>query len=155
MADGLMVHGIFSESEFGKIPVRLQRPKKVVGDRKTAIELAGAAKPNFLIGKHLIPPPAHRSVENGREVPRTPKDDRRRGRPAAPGDLKSTGPQDENKIENLSAKELLKRHIKRAKRVRARFREERLQRIARYKSRLALLLPPVMEQCVNDTSTGT
>ena len=36
-----------------------------------------------------------------------------------------------------------------------RFREERLQRIARYKSRLALLLPPVMEQCVNDTSTGT
>lgn len=63
--------------------------------------------------------------------------------------------EDENKIENLSAQELLKMHIKRAKRVRARFREERLQRIARYKSRLALLLPPVMEQCVNDTSTGT
>uniref|UniRef100_A0A7C9CFH9 Uncharacterized protein n=1 Tax=Opuntia streptacantha TaxID=393608 RepID=A0A7C9CFH9_OPUST len=63
--------------------------------------------------------------------------------------------EDENRIEDLSTKELLKRHIKRAKRVRARFKEERLQRIARYKSRLALLLPPVMEQCGNDASTGT
>ncbi|XP_057523794.1 uncharacterized protein LOC130803623 isoform X1 [Amaranthus tricolor] len=48
---------------------------------------------------------------------------------------------DEKIVENLSAKELLKMHVKRAKRVRARLREERLQRIQRYKGRLALLLP--------------
>jgi hypothetical protein len=33
-----------------------------------------------------------------------------------------------------------------------RLREERLQRIARYKSRLALLLPPLVEQFRNDTA---
>ncbi|KAK6120779.1 hypothetical protein DH2020_045483 [Rehmannia glutinosa] len=49
-------------------------------------------------------------------------------------------------VENLSAKELLQRHIKRAKKVRSRLREERLQRISRYKNRLALLLPPMVEQ---------
>jgi hypothetical protein len=37
--------------------------------------------------------------------------------------------------------DLLKGHIKRAKRVRAHLREERLQRIARYRSRLRLLVP--------------
>lgn len=36
-----------------------------------------------------------------------------------------------------------------------RLREERLQRIARYKTRLALLLPPIVEQQLrNDTATG-
>ncbi|XP_078444786.1 uncharacterized protein LOC144713916 [Wolffia australiana] len=40
-----------------------------------------------------------------------------------------------------SARDLLQRHVKRAKRVRACLREERLQRIERYKQRLALLLP--------------
>ncbi|XP_011093389.1 proline-rich receptor-like protein kinase PERK8 isoform X3 [Sesamum indicum] len=54
--------------------------------------------------------------------------------------------QDESSVENLSEKELLQRHIKRAKRVRSRLREERLQRITRYKTRLALLLPPMVEQ---------
>lgn len=49
--------------------------------------------------------------------------------------------EDEKLIEISSAEELLTRHIKRAKRVRARLREERSQRIERYKSRLALLLP--------------
>ncbi|KAK1364705.1 proline-rich receptor-like protein kinase PERK8 [Heracleum sosnowskyi] len=58
-------------------------------------------------------------------------------------------------VEQLSSKELLQTHIKRAKRVRARLREERLQRIARYKTRLALLLPPIVEQQLrNDTATG-
>ncbi|KAL8153937.1 hypothetical protein V2J09_011697 [Rumex salicifolius] len=56
--------------------------------------------------------------------------------------------------ESLSSEELLKLHIKRAKRVRERLREERLQRIARYKSRLALLLPPLVEQSRNDPSDG-
>ncbi|GER57391.1 hydroxyproline-rich glycoprotein [Striga asiatica] len=54
--------------------------------------------------------------------------------------------EEEGSIENLSEKELLQRHIKRAKRVRSRLREERLQRITRYKTRLALLLPPMVEQ---------
>lgn len=56
--------------------------------------------------------------------------------------------------ESLSSEALLQLHIKRAKRVRERLREERLQRIARYKSRLALLLPPLVEQCRNDPSDG-
>ncbi|XP_021758742.1 uncharacterized protein LOC110723702 isoform X2 [Chenopodium quinoa] len=47
-----------------------------------------------------------------------------------------------DEVEIPCAEVLLTRHIKRAKRIRARFREERSQRIDRYKSRLALLLPP-------------
>ncbi|KAG6792635.1 hypothetical protein POTOM_001787 [Populus tomentosa] len=58
---------------------------------------------------------------------------------------------DEEPVDHLSAAELLKRHIKHAKKVRARLREGRLKRIARYKSRLALLLPPQVEQFRNDT----
>ncbi|KAL2330897.1 hypothetical protein Fmac_018478 [Flemingia macrophylla] len=62
--------------------------------------------------------------------------------------------ENEQSVEHLSHQDLLKRHIKRAKRVRARLREERLQRITRYRSRLRLLLPPAIEQCRNDTATG-
>ncbi|KAJ4977716.1 hypothetical protein NE237_008496 [Protea cynaroides] len=58
-------------------------------------------------------------------------------------------------VEHLSPRELLQRHIKRAKRVRARLREERLQCIARYKQRLALLLPPAVEQLRNDGTLGS
>ncbi|XP_045806486.1 uncharacterized protein LOC123899415 [Trifolium pratense] len=50
--------------------------------------------------------------------------------------------EDEKSVEHLSTQDLLKRHIKRAKRVRAHLREERSQRIARYRSRLRLLVPP-------------
>ncbi|KAK2367827.1 hypothetical protein P8452_56092 [Trifolium repens] len=50
--------------------------------------------------------------------------------------------EDEKSVEHLSTQDLLKRHIKRAKRVRARLREERSQRIARYRCRLRLLVPP-------------
>ncbi|MFS7892268.1 hypothetical protein Hanom_Chr00s000547g01649401 [Helianthus anomalus] len=49
-------------------------------------------------------------------------------------------------VEHLSAKELLQQHVKHAKKVRARLRNQRLQRIERYKDRLALLLPPVVDQ---------
>ncbi|CAI0428079.1 unnamed protein product [Linum tenue] len=62
--------------------------------------------------------------------------------------------QAEETVEHLSAQDLLKRHIKHAKKVRARLREERLSRIARYKTRLALLLPPQAEQLRNDTAAG-
>uniref|UniRef100_A0A1J3GVN8 Uncharacterized protein n=3 Tax=Noccaea caerulescens TaxID=107243 RepID=A0A1J3GVN8_NOCCA len=49
--------------------------------------------------------------------------------------------EDEEAVKQLSEKDLLKRHIERAKKVRALLREERLRKIARYKARLALLLP--------------
>ncbi|GKU88696.1 hypothetical protein SLEP1_g2926 [Rubroshorea leprosula] len=62
--------------------------------------------------------------------------------------------EEEESVEHLSAHDLLKRHIKRAKKVRARLREERLKRIARYKTRLALLLPPLVEQFRNDAASG-
>ncbi|KAF5445821.1 hypothetical protein F2P56_031507 [Juglans regia] len=69
---------------------------------------------------------------------------------------KAADKEDEESVEHLSPQDLLKRHVKHAKRVRAKFccrlREERLQRIARYKSRLALLLPPLVEQFRNDTA---
>uniref|UniRef100_A0A0A9EX97 Uncharacterized protein n=1 Tax=Arundo donax TaxID=35708 RepID=A0A0A9EX97_ARUDO len=41
--------------------------------------------------------------------------------------------------------DLLKQHVKRAIRIRARLQKERLCRIERYKQRLALLLPPPSE----------
>lgn len=53
---------------------------------------------------------------------------------------------EEESVEHLSPSDLLQRHVKRAKKIRARLRDERLQRIARYKTRLALLLPPLVEQ---------
>ncbi|PQP92304.1 zinc finger protein jing homolog [Prunus yedoensis var. nudiflora] len=62
--------------------------------------------------------------------------------------------EDEEYIQRSSPHDLLKRHVKRARKVRARLREERLQRIARYKSRLALLLPPLVEQFRNDLAAG-
>lgn len=63
--------------------------------------------------------------------------------------------EDGESVEHLSPKELLQRHVKRAKRIRSRLREERLRRIARYKTRLALLLPPMVEQQFrNDPASG-
>ncbi|XP_052193516.1 protein transport protein SEC31-like [Diospyros lotus] len=64
--------------------------------------------------------------------------------------------EEEESFEHLSPADLLQRHIKRAKRVRAQLREERLHRIARYKTRLALLLPPLVDQQQfrNDTVAG-
>lgn len=59
---------------------------------------------------------------------------------------KEEGDEDEESVEHLSMAELLQRHVKRAKRVRSRLKEERLRRISRYKTRLGLLLPPMGEQ---------
>ncbi|CAA2955019.1 formin-like protein 6 [Olea europaea var. sylvestris] len=61
---------------------------------------------------------------------------------------------DVESVEDISTKDLLQRHVKRAKRVRSRLREERLQRIARYKTRLALLLPPIVEQHMKNESAA-
>ncbi|XP_061355512.1 uncharacterized protein LOC133300039 [Gastrolobium bilobum] len=62
--------------------------------------------------------------------------------------------ENEESVELLSPQDLLKKHIKRAKKVRARLREQRLQRITRYRSRLKLLLSPPVEQFRNDTAAG-
>ncbi|KAJ4711701.1 proline-rich family protein [Melia azedarach] len=61
--------------------------------------------------------------------------------------------EDEN-VDDLSAEDLLRRHVHRAKKVRARLREERTKRIGRYKTRLGLLLPPIGEQSRNDGPAG-
>ncbi|KAG6483198.1 hypothetical protein ZIOFF_059840 [Zingiber officinale] len=55
-------------------------------------------------------------------------------------------------IEELPMEDLLQRHIKHAKSVRARMRKERLRRIQRCKQRLALLLPPPSELGKNETT---
>eukprot|EP00262_Sarcandra_glabra_P008445 TRINITY_DN21972_c0_g1_i1.p1 TRINITY_DN21972_c0_g1~~TRINITY_DN21972_c0_g1_i1.p1 ORF type:complete len:355 (-),score=64.44 TRINITY_DN21972_c0_g1_i1:432-1457(-) len=57
-------------------------------------------------------------------------------------------------VEHKSVRNLLDGHIKRAKKVRARLRKERLQRIDRYKQRLTLLLPPPVEKCMNNAAAG-
>ncbi|XP_044490226.1 uncharacterized protein LOC123214497 [Mangifera indica] len=61
---------------------------------------------------------------------------------------------DKEEVAHLSEKELLKRHVKHAKKVRAWLREERAKRIERYKTRLSLLLPPLVEQSQNDGAAG-
>ncbi|KAK1373802.1 Hydroxyproline-rich glycoprotein family protein [Heracleum sosnowskyi] len=64
--------------------------------------------------------------------------------------------EDEGEVEHLSSKQLLQRHIKRSIKVRARLREERQQKIARYKTRLALLFPAIVKQQFRcDKATGT
>ncbi|XP_020676118.1 uncharacterized protein LOC110095078 [Dendrobium catenatum] len=57
-------------------------------------------------------------------------------------------------VDQLSTQELLGGHIRRAKRVRARFRSERLLRIERYKQRLSLLLPAPNDVGQTNTTTG-
>ncbi|KAJ4703139.1 proline-rich family protein [Melia azedarach] len=61
--------------------------------------------------------------------------------------------EDEN-VDHLSAEDLLRRHVHRAKKVRARLRDERTKQIGRYKTRLSLLLPPMGEQSWNDGTAG-
>ncbi|KAJ0245070.1 Proline-rich family protein [Hirschfeldia incana] len=58
--------------------------------------------------------------------------------------------EDEESVKELTEKDLLQGHIERAKKVRARLREERSRKIARYKGRLALLLPQSGEQCTKN-----
>ncbi|KAG9138211.1 hypothetical protein Leryth_001428 [Lithospermum erythrorhizon] len=80
--------------------------------------------------------------------------------PFAPQDSQSSEKKEENEeegggfVEHLSHQDLLQKHIKRAKRVRSRLREERLRRIARYKTRLSLLLPAIVEQHHRHESTA-
>ncbi|KAI4367194.1 hypothetical protein MLD38_022957 [Melastoma candidum] len=98
-------------------------------------------QPQYGDGVKSLPKPLPLSAVESSAVPKE------EGQGDASGDDK----QEEENVEDLSASDLLKRHVKHAKRVRTRLREERLQRIAGYKTRLALLLPPQVEQFKNDT----
>ncbi|KAJ6816796.1 uncharacterized protein M6B38_415840 [Iris pallida] len=60
-------------------------------------------------------------------------------------EAEDSGKEDITSGEDLSADDLLKGHIKHAKKVRSRLRKERLLKIERYKQRLSLLLPTQME----------
>ncbi|CAH9085502.1 unnamed protein product [Cuscuta epithymum] len=75
--------------------------------------------------------------------------------PVAPQDAESPenkevdkGPDEEDdvSVEHLTKEKLLLMHVTRAKKIRSKLRDERLRRIARYKTRLALLLPPMVDQ---------
>ncbi|KAI3868111.1 hypothetical protein MKX03_035327 [Papaver bracteatum] len=88
-----------------------------------------------------------------------------RPKPSAPGNTnvrkrKESFDEDEEEVEDeaavqhLSSHDLLQKHIKRAKRVRSRLREERKQRIERYKERLVHLLPSPVEEFRHDTAPG-
>ncbi|XP_030547378.1 uncharacterized protein LOC115753042 isoform X2 [Rhodamnia argentea] len=92
------------------------------------------SQPQYGVGVKSLPRPLP-PVESYRIVKKEAEDDN----------------EDEKDAEELSTSDLLKRHVKRAKRVRSRLREERSQRIARYKSRLALLLPLQVEQFKSDS----
>ncbi|XP_057511738.1 uncharacterized protein LOC130793884 isoform X2 [Actinidia eriantha] len=99
------------------------------------------SQPQFVDGAKSLPKPS------STPVPDTPLPLKKEGD-------KEEEEEEEKSVDDLSPKDLLQRHVKRAKRVRA--QEERLQRIARYKTRLALLLPPLSEQqqLTNDTATS-
>ncbi|MQL97751.1 hypothetical protein Taro_030452 [Colocasia esculenta] len=73
---------------------------------------------------------------------------------AEPEDEETEKEENVDSVDKLSAGDLLQRHVKRAKRVRARLREERLRRIERYKQRLSLLLPLPVEQGRSDAAPG-
>lgn len=92
-------------------------------------------QPQYGVGVKSLPRPPP-PVESYRIVKKEAEDDK----------------EDEKDAEELSASDLLKRHVKHAKRVRSRLRDERLQRIARYKNRLALLLPLQVEQFKGDSA---
>lgn len=93
--------------------------------------LSEETQPHYLDGIKLLPKPSPPPVPDAHS-------------PAEQEPNKEEEKQDS--VEHLSPSDLLQRHVKRAKRVRAQLRDERLQRIARYKTRLALLLPPLIEQ---------
>ncbi|KAF5178132.1 proline-rich family protein [Thalictrum thalictroides] len=99
-------------------------------------------QPRLGEGLKLLPRPLPVNVANTRVPEKT-----------GSGDEGEEKEEDVTAVENLSARELLQGHVRRAKKVRAQLRKERLQRIERYKQRLALLLPSPVEQSRNETTT--
>ncbi|KAK1301816.1 hypothetical protein QJS10_CPB12g01532 [Acorus calamus] len=103
-------------------------------------------QPNVGQGLKILPRPLHAAVAEMHLSDNNTDDD---------DDENSGKEQDVVSVEHLSEKELLQGHIKRAKRVRARLRENRLRCIERYKQRLALLLPPSVDQSRADLDSGS
>ncbi|KAG1342670.1 putative wiskott-Aldrich syndrome protein [Cocos nucifera] len=103
------------------------------------------SQPNFGDGVKLLPRPLPPSMVDTHMLKKSEDNNEAKD---------SIKEEDVGSVEQLSARDLLEGHIKRAKRVRAQLRKERLLRIERYKQRLALLLPPPSELGRNDTAPG-
>ncbi|XP_062216291.1 uncharacterized protein LOC133916573 isoform X2 [Phragmites australis] len=94
------------------------------------------SQPSFGNGEPILPRPLPASVVDSRisEIDNNNAED---------------SDSDEEPQKNADGKyntsDLLKQHVKRAKKIRAGLQKERLRRIERYKQRLALLLPPPIE----------
>ncbi|KAL5217881.1 hypothetical protein ABZP36_018565 [Zizania latifolia] len=86
------------------------------------------SQPNFGTGAPILPRPLPASVVDSRI---SEKD--------------NDAEKEDSEEEKNETSELLKQHVKRAKKIRAGLQKERLRRIERYKQRLALLLPPPSE----------
>ncbi|XP_010937005.1 uncharacterized protein [Elaeis guineensis] len=111
--------------------------------REDTIVMINDRKPNFGDGVKLLPRPLPPSMVDTHMLKKSEDINE------AEDSIKE---EDVGSVEQLSARDLLEGHIKRAKRVRAQLRKERLLRIERYKQRLALLLPPPSELGRNDTA---
>ncbi|XP_062210484.1 uncharacterized protein LOC133911982 [Phragmites australis] len=94
------------------------------------------SQPSFANGEPILPRPLPASVIDSR-ISEKEKND-------ALDEDSDEEPQ-KNADGEYIASDLLKQHVKRAKKIRAGLQKERLRRIERYKQRLALLLPPPSE----------
>jgi hypothetical protein len=90
-------------------------------------------QPSFGTGAPILPRPLPASVVDSRI---SEKDNDAE---------KENSEEEKNETGEYTASDLLKQHVKRAKKIRAGLQKERLRRIERYKQRLALLLPPPSE----------
>uniref|UniRef100_A0A0E0GJC2 Uncharacterized protein n=3 Tax=Oryza TaxID=4527 RepID=A0A0E0GJC2_ORYNI len=91
------------------------------------------SQPSFGTGAPILPRPLPASVVDSRI---SEKDNDAE---------KENSEEEKNETGEYTASDLLKQHVKRAKKIRAGLQKERLRRIERYKQRLALLLPPPSE----------
>ncbi|OEL34138.1 hypothetical protein BAE44_0004842 [Dichanthelium oligosanthes] len=88
-------------------------------------------KPSFGNGEPILPRPLPASVVDSRISDKENND---------AADADSDEEPQKNAEGEYNASDLLKQHVKRAKKIRAGLQKERLRRIERYKQRLALLL---------------
>ncbi|KAF0913444.1 hypothetical protein E2562_022224 [Oryza meyeriana var. granulata] len=91
------------------------------------------SQPSFGTGAPILPRPLPASVVDSRILEKDNDAE------------KEESEEEKNETGEYTASDLLKQHVKRAKKIRAGLQKERLRRIERYKQRLALLLPPPSE----------
>uniref|UniRef100_K4AIX9 Uncharacterized protein n=2 Tax=Setaria TaxID=4554 RepID=K4AIX9_SETIT len=89
------------------------------------------SQPSFGNGEPILPRPLPASVVDSRISDKENND---------AADVGSDEEPQKNADGEYNTSDLLKQHVKRAKRIRAGLQKERLRRIERYKQRLALLL---------------